>query len=69
MKADLVIPKGWYRVRRGKVRKEDLYVIWDRVGTGKDPGWAPVDAADFDLEPTPFDVVIRRRPSKKRRTR
>ena len=35
MRIQIVIPKGWRRLRRGRTREGDLYIDWRRDGKMK----------------------------------
>lgn len=67
MKAEIVIPYGWRRIKRGNVKEGDLFVIWDRVGMNVDPGWEAAGDLDIGMEPGIYQFVIRRVPRAKRK--
>jgi hypothetical protein len=69
MKAEVKVPKGWYRVKRGKFRRGDEVTDWLAIVDGEDPGWYEI-ANSRAGEPIDFnEFVIRRRPAKRKATR
>lgn len=64
MKAEVKIPKGWVRVKEGRIQEGDLILDFYALISNKDPGWFEPEA-QIGLRAT-GDVVIRRVPRKKR---
>lgn len=66
MKIELKIPRGWRRVRRGKVKKGDM-IAWDWSGTWEKAAvcgdnWDPYHdgVPDIGMPTFNFNCVIRR---------
>lgn len=64
MKAVLVIPKGWARVRKGPLREGDLFLDCWALKNDKDPCW--YEWEEWMCDNPKGEFVIRRVKGKKR---